>query len=843
MAHQPTVFCGRDGEMAMLHSLWSRAHRAEGQVVCLIGEAGIGKSRLAYEFRQSLHDARLLTMRALSYGAAIPYHALLPLLRDLLGIGQQDGAEEPSRQIHLSLAALSPSMVEDAPLLMDLLGLPGVCEADLAVASDVGKQRLQKTCIQLMLQTASHRPVCLLVEDGHWLDPSSLEVLDGLVMAMATRPFLLLCPARPGFRPVWSAYSYYHQLSIAPLSDPDIDALLQARLDPYLPSQELQKLIRKQTGGNPFFIEETARAMQERGLIEPRNGIYELCEPQVSTLPDSIQDMVQARLDRLPSETKALLHLAAILGTEISLPLLNAVSHMPPDNVQQQLLYLGAAELLYETQRAPVHTYTFKHILIQEAVYHSIAKRLRQQYHRQVAHVLETQFPERTAAEPEVVAQHHMASGDPEAAIPYWHRAGQHAAARSAYVEALSHLHQGLALLAALPDTPHRIQYELALRATLGPVLMVTKGHAAPEVGQAYARAHELCEWVEKTPELFPILAGLAKFSLTRAELETAYDAGQHGLHQAHHNRDPVQQTVAHWITGASLFWQGTMVAAREHMETGLALFSPESYRAQLERYPVVPGVQCLSYLALILWYLGYPDQALDRSRESMAMAREMGHPYSLAMALFYTARLYHARHDTDATAEHAAALKQLSAQQDLGFWLAQATILEGAARMAIAPEASMAQIRQGLADYQATGAEIGVEFFLCLLAETTWQAGQREVARQTLHDAQRMAQVKGARYCESDLIQLESRWDLQFTLVNASRMESRLQHALTLSRHQKAASLELRVALSLCGLWRQQGRLAEARTLLAAVYRQFTEGFDTGDLQEATHVLDVLGA
>lgn len=372
---------------------------------------------------------------------------------------------------------------------------------------------------------------------------------------------------------------------------------------------------------------------------------------------------------------------------------------------------------------------------------------------------------------------------------------------------------------------------------------MATKGHAAPEVGRAYTRARELCEWVEKTPELFPILAGLAKFSITRAELATAYDVGQHCLNQAQHNRDAVQQTVAHWITGASLCWQGNLAAAHEHMKAGLALFQPEVYRAQLERYLVVPGVQCLSYMALILWYRGYPDQALARGREAIAMAREMTHPYSLAMAYFYNARLHCERRDIHAVAEHAAALRRLSQEQDLGFWLAQAVMLEGWAHMAEDPGASMAQIRQGLADYQATGAEIGIEFFLGLLAETAWQAGQQEVARQTLHEALRAAQAAGVRYCEADFARLEIDWDLQFARVNAARVESRLQQALALSRHQEATSLELRVALSLSRLWRKLGKRTEARQLLSAVYDQFTEGFDTGDLQAAQYELSVIGA
>lgn len=289
------------------------------------------------------------------------------------------------------------------------------------MAPDVRKQRLQDACIQLILQTAAHHPVCLLVEDGHWLDPSSLEVLDGLVMAMAAQPFLLLCPARPGFRPTWSSYSHYHQLAMGPLADPDMDALLRARLDPYAPSHRLLEVVRQRAGGNPFFAEETIRAMQERGLIERRDGIYDLCEPQTTTspLPESIQGMVQARLDRLPGEVKTLLHLAAILGPKPLMPLLCAMAALPPETVQQRLLHMRSAELLDEIQRAPVRAYAFKHALVQEAAYRSIAKRQRQQYHRQAAQVMETQFPERTAAEPEVVAQHYTAAGDPEAALPY----------------------------------------------------------------------------------------------------------------------------------------------------------------------------------------------------------------------------------------------------------------------------------------------------------------------------------------------------------------------------------------------------------------------------------------
>jgi predicted ATPase len=397
-----------------------------------VGEAGIGKSRLAYECKQAFGAARWRTIQALSYAQAMPYHAVIPLLRTVLGVVDTAPPAQQRQAIHTRLAALDAVLAADTPLLALLLGIPVPAEELPALAPEAQRRRLQHACCQMLLQQATDAPLCLLVEDGHWLDPSSQELLDRLVAALARRPILLLCTARPGWRHTWTDSTYYHQVAVAPLAVAEIAALLRDLVRPYAITPALAAWIQARTGGNPLFVEELVWTMQAQGLFVLRGNLYEVEETGRLMLPASVQGMVQTRLDRLPAAEKSLLQIAAVIGPAVPVPVLQALVHGPPEELQRRLHAMQVADLLYEAGAMPSPTYTFKHALVQDAAYQSLLPRARQQYHQRIAQVLEAQFPETVTTQPPLLAHHYTEAGLTAQAIPYWQRAGQRALERSA---------------------------------------------------------------------------------------------------------------------------------------------------------------------------------------------------------------------------------------------------------------------------------------------------------------------------------------------------------------------------------------------------------------------------
>jgi len=360
LARQHTAFHGRQQELALLQAYWARVCRGAGQVVCLVGKAGVGKSRLAYECQQRLADAHWLTVQALSYGQTMPYHAFLPLLRTMLGVVDIAPPPQQREAIHTRLAAIEPALAVDTSLLAHLLGVPLETETLPALGPDMHRRRVQQACLQVLVQQAAAAPLGLLVEDGHWLDPSSQELLDLLIAALASRPIFVLCTTRPRFRHPWADRTYFHQVVLAPLAAEETDSLLHDLLQPYGVSVTLATLIRERTGGNPFFVEELVRTMQVHGLLTVQGGMYEMLSGAQMILPISIEGLVQARLDQLPDEEKHLLQIAAVIGPEVPLPLLHACIRRGEDEIHRSLAHLQILDFLYETRFAPTRLYTLQ---------------------------------------------------------------------------------------------------------------------------------------------------------------------------------------------------------------------------------------------------------------------------------------------------------------------------------------------------------------------------------------------------------------------------------------------------------------------------------------------------
>ena len=727
-----------------------------------------------------------------------------------------------------------------------LLSLPLPADyAPLTLSPEQQKQQTLHALLTILLRIAAQQPVLFVMEDLHWVDPSTLELLSLLVDQGPTARILALFTFRPDFSPPWTGRSHLTQVTVHRLPRRQaVEVIRQVAHGKALPPEVIEQIVAK-TDGVPLFVEELTKMVLESGLLQEREDRYALTRPLPPlAIPATLHDSLMARLDRLAA-VKALAQLGATLGREFPYALLQAVSPSDEATLRRGLHQLVEAEFLYQQGLPPQATYRFKHALIQDASYQSLLRSTRQQYHQRIAKVLEAQFPETVAIQPELVAHHYTEAGCYAQAVGYWQQAGQRALQRSANVEAIAHLRQGIALLTTLPDTPSRVQAELTLQTTLGPALMATKGYAAPAVAVAYHRARELCQQAEETPELFPVLWGLCLLYWGRAEHATARELGEQCLSLAQRLGDPALLLEAHLALGASWFSLGQLSQAYAHFEQGIGIYDPQQHHALAFRYGNLdPGGACLAVAGVTLWLLGYPDQALARANEALILAQNLEHPHTLARAgLYYTALVHQLRREWQTVSERAATAITVATAQQIALALAVGPIMRGwALAMQGQGAEGLTQLRQGLDAYQATGAAYQQPHFLGMLAEVYGSLGQPEAGLAALSEALALVETTGERYYEAELLRLQGELLLQHAALEVSHAETCFQQALDIACRQEAKSLELRAAMSLARLWRQQGKATDARDVLAPAYHWFTEGFGTPDLQQAKALLEELG-
>ncbi|HEY7491339.1 MAG TPA: AAA family ATPase, partial [Candidatus Tectomicrobia bacterium] len=842
-------FVGRQRELAALQALLVQVEEGRGQVVGIVGAPGMGKSRLIYEFRRSLANRRCtyLAGPCLSYGSHTPYLPLLDIVRHHCGITDADGPETLTAKVAWRLQTVGMVPEEWAPYVCQLFGVQVGTERLAALRPQALKTRTFTALVQMLINGSRQQPLLIEIEDLHWIDPTSEEFLLLLVQQLAGAPLLLLTTYRPGYRPAWMDKSYATQLALQRLTPADSRRIVRTILDSEQASGAMVQTIVAKADGNPFFLEELARAMAEHQGQQPH-----------IVVPDTVQAVLMARLDRLAPMEKRLLQTAAVIGKDVPLSVLRAVADLSEEVLLSTLQRLQEAEFLYETAPFPEPAYTFTHALTQEVAYQSLLHRTRQEVHARIAQVLTAHFPERVASQPELVAQHYTEAGQARTATGYWLQAGRKATERSANVEASAHLTRGLDLLKTLPDTPECLRHELALQTALGPVLMALKGQAAEEVGGAYRRAHELCQQTGETRQLFPVLWGLWHFHAVREELPQARTLGEQLLRDCvgggaagpllsltGRAQDPTPLLGAHFMLGGSCLFAGEFTLAHTHFEHSMALYNPRQHNSQAFLLGPDPGVFCTAFDAHALWHLGYPDRARTSMAQGLAQAQTLAHPFSIALALDYAAMLYQFCQDPLSTQERAATAIALCTEQGFAYYRAWGTIMRGwALTMQGQGEAGLTDMRQGLEALRATGASLRLPYYLALLAEAYGKVGQTEAGQMLLAEALALVPKTGEHWREAELYRLQG--ELLLHAAGGVRhaavvAEERFQQALDLARHQHARSLELRAAMSLARLWQQQGQRAAARHLLAEVYGWFTEGFATTDLQEARALLEAL--
>jgi class 3 adenylate cyclase/predicted ATPase len=841
-----TPLVGREQEVGLLLERWEQVKAGHGHVVLLTGDAGIGKSRLVQMLKDHVADEPHVRWecRSAEYYQNTVLFPLTDLFQRILQFETRDTPAEKLGKLEQTLSQSRLLLEETVPLFAPLLSLP-IPEnryPPLTLSPQRQRQKTLETVVAILLELAEQQPVLFIVEDLHWTDPSTLELLNLVLDQTPTASLLVLLTCRPYFQPAWHHRSYLTEITVNRLSHAQVEQIVTRMTDgTTFPAEVVQQIITK-TDGVPLFIEELTKAILESGHLKDVNGHYELTGSlRTLTIPATLQDSLMARLDRLMT-AKVIAQLGATIGRQFSYALLQAVAQLNDRTLHEELHRLVETELLYQRGVPPQATYTFKHALIQDAAYESLLKSTRQQYHQRIAQVLEAQFPETTATQPELLAWHYTEAGLQAQALPYWHQAGQRALARSAYAEAIHHMTTGIALLTTLAETPERLQQEMDMQIALGTALMVTIGLGAPEAKHAYDRARLLCQQLDDIPKLFAVLSGLARWYMNQTEFFTAQECGEELLTLAQRLHDPARVMEAYRMLGNIVFWRGELVMARAHLEEGLALYHAHQSRVHAMLSVRDPGVEMQGFVALTLWFLGYPDQAFTSFQQALHLAQALAHPYSLAVALNMMAWLHQCRRESLLTQDRAEAVIALATEHGFAQRQAASTMLRG---WALADQGrvaeGIAQIRQGLPAWQATGTAIWQPYFLALLAEACVQGGYVEEGLALLTEALAIVDRTGEGLYEAEVYRLRGVSLLRQDNPDATLVEACFQQALDVSRRQQAKSWELRAAMSLARLWQQQGKRAEAHDLLAPVYGWFTEGFDTADLIDAKVLLDEL--
>jgi len=692
-----TPFVGREDELRSLLHRWERVLDGDGQVVTIIGEGGIGKSRLVQRFREELAATphTWLECATAPFFQNTPFYAAADMMQQSFHweAGHTMDQRLTGLVASLGLAGLDPG--EAVPLIAPLLDLPiGARYSPLTMAPDQQRKRLLATVVAWTFGTAKAQPLVIATEDLHWADPSTLELTQLLVEQGAPARLLLLYTARPEFHAPWPMRAHHTQINLNRLTARNVRTMVAQVAAKIALSDETVATVVERTGGVPLFVEELTRAVLESGDAKITGH----------EIPATLHDSLMARLDRL-GPAKEVIQVGAVIGSEFSYELLHAVHPISDEDLQDAIHSATDAELVYVRGIPPDATYQFKHALIRDAAYEALLKSRRKELHSQIAEVLRVQFSERITSAPELLAHHYTEAGLIDQALPYWQRAIE----RSANMEAISHLTKGLELVELLSDGAERIQQELTIQTILGPAFIAAKGYAAPEVERTFSRARELCNLAGDTVQLFSALYGLWWFHFVAAKLETARGQAEELLEFAEKQGDPVLLLTAHRALGYTLYDLGEFASACVQFEEGIAIYSTQLHSQAVRYGGTDPGVGCLCFSAMALWYRGYPDQALERMNEALRLAQALSHRISWSACLNFAARVAQFRGEPSMARARAEASILHSTEQGFTYWLAEATILKGWTLAEAGQGAEgLTQMREGFAAYAQRGLGYG---------------------------------------------------------------------------------------------------------------------------------------
>ena len=839
-------FVGRAKENEALRRAAARAHSGAGQIVAVVAEPGVGKSRLFFEFKTEVQpEWTVLEAFSLSHGKGSSYLPIVELLHGYFDIVGEDSVPARREKVAAKIRDLGPDLESGLPYLHALLEIADDKNRLVGMDAQLRKSRTLDAVANLFLAEAVNRPLLVMVEDLHWLDDESQAFLDWLADLISGSRILLLVSYRPEYGHRWGDKAWCTRLRLESLGGRSADDMLSAILGDNPALALLKELIITTTGGVPFFMEETVQALFDEGALERQDGTVNLVRPLDSLrIPPTVQAILAARIDRLHNDEKNLLQTLAILGRDFVLSLARAVAGKSEDELERLIAKLQLGEFVYEQPSIVDIEYTFKHALTQEVAYNSVLLERRKQLHGHVGHAIETIYTSSLDDHLAELAHHFSRSGNPAKAVEYLQLAGTQAMARGALPQAIRNFEQALELLKAFPSGPDREGLELQLLNPLGTAYIAVRGYAAPEVGPVFVRARELCEKIGQPPQLFAVVWGNFAWRVVRGEMGLSMDLAREAIDLAERFEDPGIWMEALFLLGVTLFYRGDFVGALAQYEKALSRYDDrERTRLWASRVGEDAGVTHRCYLALTLWHLGYPEQALRASRESRKLALSIDHPFSHAYAQHHASWLYHSLRlpaETKAASEEGI---QTAATQGFAMFHATETLYKAAAVLLEArPHEALPLLTTGLEAYRATGAGLALPYYLSILGDAYIQARRPDNARDALDEGLAIAEQSDELCQKAELYRLKGELALR-TGSQDGDAEEHFRRAVETARHQLSKAWELRATTSLARLCQQTGRTNEARQMLSDIYGRFTEGFDTPDLKCAKALLDELDA
>lgn len=837
-----TPMVGRRREGNRLLDIFEEAEDGHGQLVAISGEAGIGKSRLQQWLKEQVSgrvDA-WFTCYCLPYYQNTALNPLTDMLESQLGFASEDTSEERLAKLDSGLTRWGFLASDSSPFFASLLSLPAPpMHPPLNISPPRLKQEIMQRLVGLLFHAAERRPAVLVIEDIHWADPSTLEFIDVLLQQLPQHRMLVVLSHRPDFDLSPSAKHRARRIVLDRLQDRDTETMIEEIAVGIRLPREIRDEIVTQTDGVPIYIEELTKMILDSGLVEKVSG-KDVATGKLRTLgiPLTLQDSLLSRLDRLGA-AKEVAQLGAVLGRSFRYEVLAAIGDIDESSLKYHLRQLVGAGLFCQQGELPEATYSFKHALVQDAAYESLLRRRRHRLHEQVAEVFLAQFPEIGETEPEILAYHLEAGGHPDRAVRYLCVAGKRAQGHSAYIEAIRHFEKGLELLKDLPATAGHRELELELLLSLGIGLIATQGYAAERVESTYARAMEVCEELGDIP--FQARYGIWAVAIVRGDREATSELADWLRGLVKDVDDPTIAMMSHAALGTWAFYRGDYALAEEHLQRSIELFDPGQHHAVTREYAAGGAFFGHMVTTLSLWFTGFPDRACAHQERVISLAETLSDPYTLALSLLYEANLGHELGDVDrvwAAAQRADRMLTAS-EHDFLFLAAVIKIIQGwvLAHQGQADK-GVAQLRDGLDSYRATGARILVPYYMAYLTEALLAAARPDEALPAVEQAISLSQTNLDSFYEPELQRLRGRV-LQQLGADSARLEACFRDVLDAARRQGSKALELRAATSLAGVLTDCGKAEEAESLLERAYHDFSEGFATRDLREARALLD----
>jgi class 3 adenylate cyclase/predicted ATPase len=834
---------GRDRELARLLTCWERARAGVGQVVLLAGEAGIGKSRIIAALEERLRGEPHFRLRCYCSPNRqdSPLHPSIDELGRRAAFGPDD---PPARRLEKLTALLAGSHPPegDTEVIAGLMSLPtNAAPARTCLSPQLRKQRILEALLRHVEGQARQRPVVLVFEDVHWIDPTSRDLLDLAVERIARLPVLLIVTCRPEFHPHWLGRPQASCLVLDRLEPPDQLALIdQITGGRAIPAEVVQQILER-ADGIPFFIEELAKNVVESGLLrgEGNRPIFDGSVPDVA-IPESLRDLLMARLDR--SVTMRLVaQIGALIGRSFRYRLLRQVSSLSEVELRTGLARLVEADLAVEEGRPPDASYTFRHALIQDAAQGSLLRSTRQHLHGRIAEALVRESPELLESQPELFAHHYSEARMIEQSIEFWGKAGRRAASQSSMAEAARQFERGLGQLALLPETRENLLLKLEFLGELAAVRHALKGYAAPETGEAYVEAGALWERLDYPLNFFHVPFGRSRYLVHRGELGQAKRLDQELLRRSRPRNDTVGVVLSNFSAGRTAMFMGEFDSARTHLQNAITLYDPVDHDFLIRMAGLHHRTNSQGFLAIAQFCLGQPDHAVTTSEAAVAEAGTVSNAFTHVVSLLLAATLAALEGEHERMAGHADCLIAQATMHGFPPYVSQGSIFRGWGMVAAGAAAEgIALIRSGLEGYRATGAATWISYYTMLLARAHAIAGRHDEAAALLDNALQIVEAGDERWYAAELYR--HRGEMLWRFGDAGQAEACFGTAGRIAGGQGARLFELRAATSLAGLQLEQGRPADARAVLAPVHDRFTEGFSGPDLSAAGRLLQQAG-